>query len=144
MSGCEPLVITGEGEDIIVLGGGDEDDDNTIDFEVYGNDNDVITVELEDDRSFSVGRRDIIIAGNSNVVVNANNSWDFQNTSEALSGFIHCQGKAFYCVNTHESELVSYVDDWNYDAVNWYTKDDEIAVKNALENQLIAVDMVCV
>ncbi|QNJ03675.1 hypothetical protein SynPROSU1_02079 [Synechococcus sp. PROS-U-1] len=42
----------------------------------------------------------------------------------------------------YDAEKASYIDSWNYDAVNWYSKSDQLAVQDALENQLIAVDVV--
>ena len=44
-------------------------------------------------------------------------------------------GTSFY-----EAEKVNYIDFWNYDAVNWYTKEDQLAVEDALQSQLIVVD----
>ena len=45
-------------------------------------------------------------------------------------------------ITFHDAEKASYIDSWNYDAVNWYSKSDQLAVQDALENQLIAVDVV--
>ena len=42
--------------------------------------------------------------------------------------------------NYFEAEKTTYIDNWNYDAVNWYTKSDQLAVQDALENQIITVE----
>jgi len=42
--------------------------------------------------------------------------------------------------NYFEVEKATYIDNWNYDAVNWYTKSDQLAVQEALENQIITVE----
>ena len=43
-------------------------------------------------------------------------------------------------VSVYEAEKANYIDFWNYDAVNWYTKEDQLAVEDALQSQLIIVD----
>ena len=45
-------------------------------------------------------------------------------------------------ITFYDAEKASHIDSWNYDAVNWYSKSDRLAVQDALENQLIAVDVV--
>jgi hypothetical protein len=57
--------------------------------------------------------------------------------SEALWTLFSSDRITFY-----DAEKASYIDSWNYDAVNWYSKSDQLAVQDALENQLIAVDVV--
>ena len=42
----------------------------------------------------------------------------------------------------YEAEKVQYIDFWNYDAVNWYTKEDQLAVEYALQSQLIVADSI--
>ena len=41
-----------------------------------------------------------------------------------------------------ELEKAKSIDFWNYDAVNWYTKEDQLAVEDAFQSQLIAVDSI--
>lgn len=43
-------------------------------------------------------------------------------------------------ISYFEAEKAFYIDSWNYDAVNWYTKSDQLAVQSALENQIIVVE----
>ena len=42
--------------------------------------------------------------------------------------------------NIDEVDAATYIDYWNYDAVNWYTKSDMLATEKTLDGQIIAVD----
>ena len=42
--------------------------------------------------------------------------------------------------NVVEVDAATYIDHWNYDAVNWYTKSDMLVMEKTLGGQIIAVD----
>ena len=68
---------------------------------------------------------------------------EMDNTQEASNSNDEETGKTDPIINgvsVYEAEKASYVDFWNYDAVNWYTKEDQLAVEDALQSQLIIVD----
>ena len=58
-----------------------------------------------------------------------------EETSESEKGDLIIDGLKHY-----EAEKSQYIDFWNYDAVNWYTKQDQLSVEDALQSQLIIVD----
>ena len=40
----------------------------------------------------------------------------------------------------NDNQAMVTIDQWKHDAVNWYTKANQLAVENALQNQAISVD----
>jgi len=68
---------------------------------------------------------------------------EMDNTQEMSNSNDEQAGKIDPIVNgasLYEAEKANYIDFWNYDAVNWYTKEDQLAVEDALQSQLIIVD----
>ena len=64
-----------------------------------------------------------------------NSSNASEETHEPAKGDLIIDGLQHY-----EAEKSQYIDFWNYDAVNWYTKQDQLSVEDALQSQLIIVD----
>ena len=114
----EEILISGNGHDTIYINDGDGGD----------------TINTGDGG-------DTIITSDGNDTIEINDTGDSQNGNEDSSGSTSNQDRAFDFINISDSESVSYIDDWNYDPINWYTREDELAAQNALESQLIVFDI---
>ena len=120
-------ISSNSGDDTIVIGSSEDEYDETnsdiTDSPAIGND--------DGENTISFGP-----VGNSEQQVLDG----YQNDSEFSDRGGEKFEKIINGLQIDEVDAVTYIDNWNYDAVNWYTKSDQLSVQNALENQIIAID----